>query len=82
MKMIPFPECNTKFTSGEEGVKTAVGLKTKMEDGRTVVIYCWYLSFFDRLKLLFTGKVWTSMMAEHPNPITVRSDPPFYPKGK
>ena len=67
MKPIEFKEQNTIFAKDQPEYQPLPALKMNTIEGQ--VISCWKLSFKERMKLLFTGKVWMSLMM-FGNPLT------------
>lgn len=61
MKPIKFKEVNVEFAKNQDEYETLPALKLDTNEGE--VISCWKLSFFERLKVLITGKVWLSLMS-------------------
>ena len=47
--------------------------KARLEE----LISCWHLSFWERLKLLFTGRLWFSVIGNAQPPIWLGVDCPF-----
>jgi hypothetical protein len=68
MKPIEFKEHNTVFAKDQPEY---LPLPAYREDGDKYgnVICCWQLSFKERIKILFTGKLWLSLMSFN-NPLT------------
>lgn len=58
MKAIKFPECNVDYAKDQKIYFTLPAFKD--EDG--VVVTCWKMSWIERLKVLFTGKVWKTQL--------------------
>ena len=56
MKSITFKEVNQIIGADSEGYKQLYVHKTKDQFGD--VTSCWKLSLFERIQVLFTGKVW------------------------
>jgi len=59
MKPITFPEANAVFAKDQPQYIPLPAFKDDSERG--IVISCWKLSFGERLRLLFTGKLWVSL---------------------
>lgn len=58
------------------------GMEDKVEQlpafrGEGQVISCWKLTFWERLKLLFTGRLWFSVIGDAPPPVWMGVDTPF-----
>jgi len=60
MKPIDFEHRNVIFAENQPEYMSLPALKLDTHEGE--VISCWDLSFKERLKILFTGKVWMSLM--------------------
>jgi len=60
MKPIKFKHANTTFAENQKEYQSLPALKIDGEKG--VVISCWKLSFVEKIKILFTGKIWLSLM--------------------
>jgi len=69
MKAIAFREQNIEIAKNQEEYLTLPAHKSNDESG--TMITCWYLSFWQRVKLLFTGRIWMSEMTFN-KPITPR----------
>jgi len=59
MEPIEFPEVNKRFAEKQDEYRT---LPVHLDDtvSHFPAISCWELSFGERMKLLFTGKLWFS----------------------
>lgn len=59
--MIPikFPEHNTVFAKDQPEYQPLPAFRNESPQGE--VISCWQLSFKERIKILFTGKLWVSL---------------------
>lgn len=60
MEAIKFKHANVEFAKDQDEYKTLPALKMESEAGE--VVTCWKLTFFERLKILFTGKLWLTML--------------------
>ncbi len=58
MKIAKFNECNVTFAEKQPEYQPLPSYKT--EDG--LVVSCWELSFLEKMKVLFTGKVWVGLL--------------------
>ena len=58
MKIVKFKECNVTFAENQPEYRPLPALKS--EDG--VVVSCWRLSFWEKMKVLFTGKIWVGLL--------------------
>lgn len=56
MKPVKFKECNVLFGSSQPEYNPLPALIVR--EGQYPVYSCWNLSFFERIKILFTGKIW------------------------
>lgn len=66
MKPIAFEEANVIYAKDQEQYGDLPSFKYPDETG--TVVSCWKLSFWERVKLLFTGKLWLTLMTFH-NPL-------------
>lgn len=60
MKAIDFKHRNIIFAENQPEYTSLPALKLNTENGE--VISCWHMNFRERIKALFTGKVWLSLM--------------------
>jgi len=60
MKPIEFPEHNVVFAKDQPEYQPLPAYRDPSPEGQ--VISCWKLSFRERLRILFTGKLWVSLM--------------------
>lgn len=60
MKPTEFKEANVTFAKNQPEYLPLPALAFK--DPQGIVITCWRLSFWERIKLLITGRVWVSTM--------------------
>lgn len=77
MDIIKFPECNITFAEDQPEYQPLPALKLQTKQGE--VISCWKLSFKEKIKILFTGKMWLSIYTfNNPlQPILMSVDKPF-----
>ena len=61
MKPIKFKEQNCTFAENQPEYLPLPALKEKTNKG--AVISCWQLSLFERLRILFTGKLWVCLLS-------------------
>lgn len=61
MKPVEFPEHNVKIAESQKEYRTLPAYSDDTTDQRHMIC-CWKLSFRERIKLLFTGKLWLSVM--------------------
>lgn len=67
MKPVNFEHQNVVFAKDQPDYQSLPALKLDTPEGE--VISCWGLSFKERIKVLFTGKIWVSLMTFN-NPLT------------
>lgn len=60
MQPIEFPEHNVVFAKDQPEYKPLPAFRNDSPQGE--VISCWKLSFTERLRILFTGNLWVSLM--------------------
>ncbi len=58
MDIIRFPECNVVYAENQPEYRPLPALK--MEDGE--IVTCWKLSIGERLKILFSGRIWLNVL--------------------
>jgi len=61
MKPIPFKEQNVIFAENQPPYLPLPAFKNDSPKGE--VISCWSLSFSERLRILFTGKLWVNLLS-------------------
>lgn len=61
MKPIKFPESNVTFAKDQPQYKQLPAFKNNSPQGE--VVTCWHLSFRERLRILFKGKLWVCMLS-------------------
>jgi hypothetical protein len=61
MKPIKFKEQNVVYAENQEEYQPLPALKYNDEYG--TVVSCWKLSIKERIKLLFTGKLWVGLVS-------------------
>lgn len=69
MKAVKFKGCNTNIAEDQDEYKTLPALKFNNKFG--TMITCYSLNFWERLRVLFLGKIWLSEMTFN-KPITPR----------
>lgn len=72
---IDFRESNARL-SVPYGVESPWGDLPCLQDGCQVVS-CWHISFWKRLKLLFTGRIWVGILGISQAPMWLDADRPF-----
>lgn len=60
MKPVKFKHQNVVFAEDQPEYTPLPALKIDSPNGE--VVSCWRLSFLERIKVLFTGRVWLSLM--------------------
>ena len=77
-KPTDFPQANFKWMGwkGENGEPDVADLPAWQGDCTTVS--CWTMSWRERLAVLFSGRVWLSVMGRHP-PVCVEGTCPLIP---
>ena len=61
MKPVKFKHQNIVFAENQPGYQALPALKIQSDTGE--VISCWKLSFKERIKVLFLGRIWLSLMS-------------------
>ena len=61
MKPVKFKHQNTVYAKDQKDYEPLPALKIESPNGE--VISCWKMSVADRVKVLFTGRVWLSLMS-------------------
>lgn len=61
MKPVEFPEQNVVFAKDQPEYLPLPAFKNDSPEGE--VVSCYQLSFVERLKLLFTGRIWVSVLS-------------------
>ena len=67
MKPIKFKEQNCTYAENQPQYLPLPAFKSDEPSGQ--VTSCWSLSFSERVRVLFTGKIWVSLMMFH-KPLT------------
>ena len=77
MKPIEFPEQNLVYAKDQKPYLPLPAYEDDKQGGR--IFHCWKLSWQERLKILFTGKLWINVLNFHnpPQPIRPMVDSPF-----
>lgn len=60
MEIISFKEANTIYAEDQSKYKSLPCFRYNVEEGRLAC--CWKLTFFERLQVLFTGKIWHNIL--------------------
>lgn len=61
MKPVKFKEVNVTFAEDQPEYQPLPAFKNNSPQGE--VVTCWELSFRERLRVLFKGKIWLSLMS-------------------
>lgn len=77
MKPITFKEHNIIFAKNQPPYLPLPAYQDDVQGGR--IFHCWQLNLREKIKLLFTGKLWiiVSTFKEPPQPIKPMVDSPF-----
>ena len=77
MKPIKFKEHNVVFAKNQEPYLPLPAYRDDKEGGR--IFHCWQLSVRERIKILFTGKLWINVLnfKHPPQPILPMIDSSF-----
>jgi len=77
MKPIKFKNQNCTYAENQEPYLPLPAFKH--DDDWKCVSSCWQLSFVERVKLLFTGRIWVTMptWGKSLNPLKLRTDNPI-----
>lgn len=67
MKGVSFKDQNIVFAEDQPEYESLPALKIDSKEG--YVVTCWKMSILERLQVLFTGRVWMSLMMFH-KPLT------------
>ena len=70
------------FDEANNILKAAPGTEDEVEDlpiyyGDTDIISCWSATWWERLQILFTGRVWFWIMGETHPPVSLQTYYPF-----
>jgi hypothetical protein len=79
MRPIKFKECNKVYAENQPEYIPLPVYEDADQGGR--VIHCWQLSFVERIKILFKGRLWVSVLnfGQPLQPISIETDNPFSP---
>ena len=77
MKPVYFKEANITFAENQPIYRPLPAYIDNEQGGR--IFQCWKLSLIERLKLMWTGKLWINVLTFHkpPQPIKPMVDNPF-----
>jgi hypothetical protein len=78
MKPIKFPEANVVFAENQEEYLPLPAFVDR-EDPNGTVVSCWGLSLWERVKVLWSGRIYLSVLSFHQplQPQLPAVDPPF-----
>jgi hypothetical protein len=78
MKPIEFSGSNVIFAKDQKPYLPLPAYQDDIQGGR--IFHCWQLSFRERIKILFTGRLWINVLNFHqpPQPIKPMVDNPFH----
>lgn len=81
MKPIKFKQQNIIFAENQQPYLPLPAYQDNTQGGR--IFHCWALTLKERLKILFTGKLWINVLnfKQPPQPIKPMVDSPFVKKG-
>ena len=77
MKPISFKESNTIFAENQPPYLPLPAYQDDESGGR--IIHCWKVSIKERIKILFTGKLWVEVLnfKQLPQPISMMVNNPW-----
>jgi len=80
MDIVKFPECNVTYAEDQPEYLPLPALK--MDDGE--IVTCWNPSILERLKILFTGKIWLNVLTFNKplQPLLMSANKPVNPTEK
>lgn len=61
MKPVKFKEQNVIYAEDQPEYEPLPVLKIEGDEGQ--IVSCWKLSFIEKIKILFTGRVWVSLLS-------------------
>jgi len=78
MNLIEFPEQTVVIAKDQPEYKPLPAYQHKQNDWQGMITCCWKLTIKERVKLLFTGKLWHTILTfNHPlQPQLMRVDKP------
>jgi len=78
MKPIEFKEQNVVFAKNQEPYLPMPAYRDET-DMRGAIYHCWQMTVRERIKILFTGKLWINVLTfkKPPQPILPLADSPF-----
>jgi len=77
MKPIMFKESNVIFAKDQKPYMPLPAYQDDVQGGR--IFHCWSMSWGERLKIVFTGKLWINVLTfkQKPQPIKPMVDSPW-----
>lgn len=75
MYPVPFPQQNITYNPPQGMEDKCDALPAWKGEGQ--IISCWHLSFWERLRLLFTGRLWFSVIGNGQPPVWFGVRNPF-----
>jgi hypothetical protein len=72
MKPIEFKQANTEFAKNQNEYLTLPAYTDDEQGGR--IVHCWQLELKERIKILFTGKLWIWVLNFHKPPQPIKPD--------
>lgn len=81
LKAVKFPEANGKYVGPPDSGITDLPTLTCTVDDLPAVLSCWHMSFWNRLKYLFTGKLWFCVLGTMHPPVALFTGNPFDRRG-
>ena len=77
MKPIEFKEQNVVFAKDQKPYLPLPAYKDNKQGGR--IFHCWKLTYIERIKIFFSGKLWVNVLNfnKPPQPIKLMVDNPF-----
>ena len=77
MKAIEFKQQNVVFAKDQKPYLPLPAYQDEIQGGR--IFHCWKLNPWERIKILFTGKLWINVLTfkQPPQPIKPMVDSPF-----
>ena len=82
MKPIKFKEQNVVFAKDQKPYLPLPAYKDNEQGGR--IFHCWKLNLLERIKLLWTGRLWINVLTFNnpPQPIKPMVNNPFQTEGQ
>lgn len=64
MKLVEFPEVNRTYAKDQPQYRP-LPCHAFADDPQGRIVFCWQLRFWQRLRVLFTGKIWHHVLTFH-----------------